>query len=75
MELVRDKSSRERLAPDSAGAMYTRDKAIENGLMVRQTGDAMIMSPPFVTSTEEVDALVSKLTLALDETAAFYNVK
>ncbi len=75
VELVRDKSSRERLAPDSAGAMYTRDKAIENGLMVRQTGDAMIMSPPFVTSTEEVNALVSKLTLALDETAAFYNVK
>ena len=75
VELVKDKGSRERLAPESAGAVYTRDRAIENGLMVRQTGDAMIMSPPFVTSTEEVDALLSKLTSALDETAAFYNVK
>ena len=75
VELVKDKGSRERLAPESAGAVYTRDRAIENGLMVRQTGDAMIMSPPFVTSTEEVDALLSKLTLALDKTAAFYNVK
>ena len=75
VELVKDKGSRERLAPESGGAVYTRDRAIENGLMVRQTGDAMIMSPPFVTSTEEVDALVSKLTLALDRTAAFYNVK
>ena len=75
VELVKDKGSRERLAPESAGAVYTRDRAIENGLMVRQTGDAMIMSPPFVTSTEEVDALLSKLTTALDKTAAFYNVK
>jgi putrescine aminotransferase len=75
VELVKDKGSRERLAPESGGAVYTRDRAIENGLMVRQTGDAMIMSPPFVTSTEEVDSLVSKLTSALDKTAAFYNVK
>ncbi|MEC7095384.1 MAG: aminotransferase [Pseudomonadota bacterium] len=75
VELVKDKGSRERLAPESGGAVYTRDRAIENGLMVRQTGDAMIMSPPFVTSTEEVDGLVSKLTSALDKTAAFYNVK
>jgi putrescine aminotransferase len=75
VELVKDKGSRERLAPESAGAVYTRDRAIENGLMVRQTGDAMIMSPPFVTSTEEVDALLSKLTSALDKTAGFYNVK
>jgi putrescine aminotransferase len=75
VELVKDKGSRGRLAPESAGAVYTRDRAIENGLMVRQTGDAMIMSPPFVTSTEEVDALLSKLTSALDKTAAFYNVK
>jgi len=75
VELVKDKGPRERLAPESAGAVYTRDRAIENGLMVRQTGDAMIMSPPFVTSTEEVDALLSKLTSALDKTATFYNVK
>lgn len=75
VELVKDKGSRERLAPESGGAVYTRDRAIENGLMLRQTGDAMIMSPPFVTSTEEVDGLVSKLTSALDKTAAFYNVK
>ena len=74
VELVADKASRERLAPESAGAVYTRDRAIENGLMVRQTGDAMIMSPPFVMSKDEIDALVSKLTGALDKTAAFYGL-
>jgi len=42
--------------------------------MVRQTGDAMIMSPPFVTSIHEVDALLSSLASALDKTAQFYGV-
>ena len=74
VELVRDKSTRERLAPESAAAVYCRDTAITQGLMVRQTGDAMIMSPPFVTSTEEADALVSSLAAALDKTAQFYGV-
>jgi putrescine aminotransferase len=73
-ELVRDKSSRERLAPDSAGAVYCRDRAIEDGLMVRQTGDAMIMAPPFVTTPAEIDTLFEKLTAALDKTAGHYNV-
>jgi putrescine aminotransferase len=75
VELVKDKGSCERLAPDSAGAVYTRDRAIEQGLMVRQTGDAMIMSPPFVTTKVEIDALISKLAAALDKTADFYDVK
>jgi len=74
VELVRDKGSRERLAPESGAAVYCRDRAIESGLMVRQTGDAMIMSPPFVTSTKEADALVSSLAAALDKTAQFYGV-
>ena len=73
-ELVRDKSSRERLAPDSAGAVYCRDRAIEDGLMVRQTGDAMIMAPPFVTTPAEIDTLFEKLTAALDKTAGHYSV-
>jgi len=74
VELVRDKGSRERLAPDSAAAVYCRDRAIEHGLMVRQTGDAMIMSPPLVTTTHEADTLVSKLETALDQTAKFYGL-
>lgn len=74
VELVRDKHSRERLAPDSASAVYCRDRANSNGLMVRQTGDAMITAPPLVSSTAEIDVLVEKLHQALDETAAHYGV-
>lgn len=75
VELVRDKGSRERLAPESAGAVLCRDKANANGLMVRQTGNAMIMAPPLVSSVAEIDILAEKLTQALDETAAHYGVR
>ncbi|MDO8860337.1 aminotransferase [Haliea sp. E1-2-M8] len=74
VELVRDKGSRERLAPDGQAAVYCRDRANSNGLMVRQTGDAMITAPPLVSSTAEIDILVEKLHQALDETAAHYGV-
>jgi putrescine aminotransferase len=43
--------------------------------MVRQTGDAMIMSPPFVTTTGEIDALIATLTEGLDKTATHFGVK
>ncbi|PLW83676.1 aspartate aminotransferase family protein [Kineobactrum sediminis] len=74
LELVRDKHSRERLAPESTGAVYCRDRANANGLMVRQTGDAMITAPPLVSTMAEIDTLVEKLHQALDETAAHYGV-
>jgi len=74
VELVRDKSSRERLAPESAGAVFCRNQANANGLMVRQTGDAMIMAPPLICTTGEIDILVEKLGQALDLTAAHYGV-
>jgi putrescine aminotransferase len=74
VELVRDKNSRERLAPESAGALYCRNMANAAGLMVRQTGDAMITAPPLVCEIAEIDLLVDKLHEALDQTAQYYSV-
>ena len=74
VELVRDKASRERLAPESAGAVFCRNTANDIGLMVRQTGDAMIMAPPLVCEKSEIDFLVEKLGEALDRTAEHYQV-
>jgi putrescine aminotransferase len=74
VELVRDKGSRERLAPESEGAVFCRNTANAGGLMVRQTGDAMIMAPPLVCNTQEIDSLVDMLGEALDKTAAHYGV-
>jgi putrescine aminotransferase len=74
VELVRDKHSRQRLAPDTAGAVYCRNRANSGGLMVRQTGDAMIMAPPLICKRKEIDTLVEMLARALDETAAHFGI-
>jgi putrescine aminotransferase len=72
IELVKDKGSRERLAPNSEGSVFCRDTANAGGLMVRQTGDAMIMAPPLICTTAEIDILIEKLGQALDQTASHY---
>jgi putrescine aminotransferase len=74
VELVKDKSSRERLAPDSAAAVVCREAAVAGGLMVRATGDAMIMSPPLICTIEEIDTLVDTFAAALDTTADHYGI-
>jgi putrescine aminotransferase len=74
IELVRDKQTRERLAPESGAAVFCRDTANNLGLMVRQTGNAMIMAPPLICEHEHIDFLVETLTRALDSTAAHYGV-
>lgn len=74
VELVRDKHSRERLAPESESAEFCRDTANELGLMVRQTGNAMIMAPPLVCEPEHIDTLLERLAQALDITAKHYGI-
>ena len=74
IELVSDKGSRERLAPESAGAEFCRNMANESGLMVSQTGNAMITAPPLICNTQEIDFLVERLGEALDKTADHYGI-
>ena len=74
VELVKDKTTRERLAPESAAAVICRDACVDSGLMVRATADAMIMAPPLVCSVEEIDILVDKFAAALDKTADYYKI-
>ena len=74
VELVRDKHSRERLAPDAFGAVFCRNQANAGGLMVRQTGDAMIMAPPLICNHQEIDSLLEMLVKALDQTADHFGI-
>jgi putrescine aminotransferase len=74
IELVKNKSSKARLAPDAAGAVYCRNRAVDHGLMVRAVHDSMVCAPPYVCSTDEIDLLIDRLSKALDETARHYGV-
>jgi putrescine aminotransferase len=66
VEIVRDKASRERFEPSGHAAAKVRDHAISNGLMVRATGDTVIMSPPLIWTRETIDLAMKRLGTALD---------
>lgn len=66
IEIVRDKASRERFQPGGSAAVVVRDHAVANGLMIRATGDTMIMSPPLIWTRSTIDMACERLSRALD---------
>ena len=73
-ELVKDKSSREKPAPDGQAGIFCRDAAVNNGLMIRAVGNSIISAPPLICNNEEIDMLIAKLVQALDVTATEFGV-
>lgn len=67
VEIVADKASGARFggAEGTAGPMV-RDLCIENGLMVRGIRDTIVMCPPLIITTEQIDEMVRIIRLALD---------
>lgn len=66
LQLAADKSTRRRYAkPDDIGTLV-RNHCLDNGLVMRATGDRMLASPAFTISRSEVDEVVEKLGKALD---------
>ena len=68
VEIVADKVSGARFGgkEGTAGPMV-RDLCIANGLMVRGIRDSIVMCPPLIITTEQIDELVGKIRKSLDE--------
>ncbi|MBL8584697.1 MAG: aspartate aminotransferase family protein [Rhizobiaceae bacterium] len=66
IEIVKDKATRERFQPAGSAAVVVRDHAVANGLMIRATGDTMIMSPPLIWTRATIDLACGRLKKALD---------
>ncbi len=66
IELVEHKATRSRFAGNGRVGALCRDIALDLGLVLRATGDTLLLSPPLVINAEEVDALVSLIAEALD---------
>lgn len=66
IEIVKDKATRERFLPSGSAAVVVRDHAIANGLMLRATGDTMILSPPLIWTRETIDEACTVIEKALD---------
>jgi putrescine aminotransferase len=66
LQLAADKSTRRRYAkPDDIGTLV-RNHCVDNGLIMRATGDRMLASPALTISHAEVDEVIGKLRQALD---------
>ncbi|RJT22551.1 aspartate aminotransferase family protein [Chakrabartia godavariana] len=67
VEIVADKATGARFggAEGTAGPMV-RDLCIENGLMVRGIRDTIVMCPPLIITTEQIDEMIRIIRLALD---------
>lgn len=67
VEIVADKATGARFggAEGTAGPMV-RDLCIENGLMVRGIRDTIVMCPPLIITTAQIDEMVRIIRLALD---------
>ena len=69
LERVPDKRKRAFFEDRGAVGQLCRDKALANGLILRATYDAMLLSPPLIISHAQVDELFQKTWKALNETA------
>ena len=62
IELVTDKSSKESFMPDDPFLDLLQDLTRKEGLLIRNLGSTLIISPPLVFSNENVDEMVGMLT-------------
>ncbi|MEW9900212.1 aspartate aminotransferase family protein [Chitinivorax sp. PXF-14] len=69
MQLTEDRASRKRFANGGDVGLLCRDFCFKNNLIMRATGDRMLLSPPLVISKSEIDELVEKAAHCLALTA------
>ncbi len=71
IELTPDKSARAPFKSEKGSVgLRCRATSIQNGLIMRHVGDAMIISPPLVISKSEIDTLIERAVKTLDETCS-----
>lgn len=69
LQMTPDKASRAKFAGDAGQVgLICREHCFNSNLVMRHVGDRMIISPPLVISTEEIDLLVERAWKALDLT-------
>jgi adenosylmethionine-8-amino-7-oxononanoate aminotransferase len=74
IELVRDRATKEPFGPDVRLHAAVRREAMARGLMVYpmggtidgRLGDHVLLAPPFIVSDSELDAIVERLSTAID---------
>ena len=66
--LTPDKARRARFASETGTVGYRcRERCFANNLIMRHVGDRMIISPPLVITPSEIDILIDRAIVSLDE--------
>lgn len=68
IELAKNKETREQYPLEANVCNHTSQMALVRGLIVRPTGNALVLCPPFIINHAEIDFTVGVLAEALDET-------
>ncbi len=66
--LVKNKITRERFSASVDVGMICRRHCFGNGLLMRAVGDRMIIAPPLVMTSADIDEMMALIRLALDLT-------
>ncbi|MBV8429321.1 MAG: aspartate aminotransferase family protein [Hyphomicrobiales bacterium] len=68
LELVKNKSTRENFEPSEGVALYAGNRAQAHGVITRGMGDNLNLCPPLIITEEQIDDLIDRVKLALDDT-------
>jgi putrescine aminotransferase len=68
LQLVRNKASGEAFDPSLEVGMVCRGHCFGNGLVMRAVADRMIVAPPLVMTTAQIDEMVALIRRCLDLT-------
>jgi putrescine aminotransferase len=69
IELVRDKAARTHFDEPGKVGTICRDHCVANGLIMRAVRDIMVISPPLVMTTQQIDEMIGLARKAIDATA------
>ena len=69
LELGIDGATKKRFAPEGRAGGICRDRCFENGIIMRAVNDTMILAPPFIMTSDDIDELIARIKQSLDETA------
>ncbi|WP_298910390.1 aspartate aminotransferase family protein [uncultured Aliiroseovarius sp.] len=68
LALTPDKEARAPFASDAGTVgLITRERCFANNLIMRHVGDRMVIAPPLVITTDEIDTLITRARKALGE--------
>jgi len=68
LELVRCADPRTPFQPSDGVGAFCSNACHEAGLVLRNLGDSIAICPPLIISERQIDELVAKLSIALDQT-------